>query len=102
MKHDVPSLEMLFSLANPTHENAYDDRQLHIPVYLIAISVDCCVRRVCWCFTSRGLSSVGQDEVVLLLEMEPNEDTVPRDVFVHMNTLWPSMVSQSRTFKFIF
>lgn len=52
------------------------------------VSVNCCVNKVCWCFTSDGLSSVGQDEIVIILEVEPEETNVPKDIFVHLNTLF--------------
>lgn len=50
--------------------------------------MNCCVNKVCWCFTSDGLSSVGQDEIVIILEVEPEEANVPKDIFIHLNTLY--------------
>nr|CAD7454289.1 unnamed protein product [Timema tahoe] len=62
------------------------NRNLYIKVKIL--SLDCCVNRTCWCFTTVGLSSVGQDEVMVLLECLPNESVIPRDVFIHLNTLY--------------
>ncbi|KAK3913879.1 Zinc finger FYVE domain-containing protein 9 [Frankliniella fusca] len=62
------------------------NRNLYVLVKIL--NLDCCVNRVCWCFTSDGLSSVGQDEVVIILEVEPEEASVPKDIFIHLNTLF--------------
>ncbi|XP_074641262.1 uncharacterized protein LOC141899011 [Tubulanus polymorphus] len=52
------------------------------------INLDCCVGRICWCFTTRGMCTVGQDEIVIVLECLPEEKTIPRDVFCHLNTVY--------------
>lgn len=62
------------------------NRNLYVLVKIL--NLHCCVDRVCWCFTSDGLSSVGQDEIVIILEMEPEESSVPKDIFIHLNTLY--------------
>jgi MAD (mothers against decapentaplegic) interacting protein len=53
-----------------------------------SLSVDCCVNRKCWCFSTSGMNCVGQDEIVIILECLPDEATVPKDIFVHLNTLY--------------
>ncbi|XP_067937820.1 uncharacterized protein [Watersipora subatra] len=45
------------------------------------INMDCCTGRQCWCFSSNGLNTVSQDEVVFLLECLPEESSIPKDVF---------------------
>ena len=50
--------------------------------------VNCCMRRTCWNFTTRGLCTVGQDEVVVLLECLPDEFVPPPDVFHHIDMLY--------------
>ena len=52
------------------------------------LTVDCCVHRRCWCFTTRGLCTVGQDEVVIVLEQLPQEDDIPCHVLVHILSLY--------------
>lgn len=52
------------------------------------LSVNCCVNRTCWCFSTIGMSSVGQDEIVIILECLPDETTIPRDIFSHLNTVY--------------
>ena len=52
------------------------------------LSVDCCVHRTCWCFTSKGMATVGQDEVVIVLECLPDEQTLPLDMFKHFQSIY--------------
>ena len=44
--------------------------------------------KLCWNFATRGLTSVGQDEVVILLEVEEGEVTPPREVFSMLQALY--------------
>ena len=44
--------------------------------------------QLCWNFASRGLTSVGQDEVVVVLQCEPDEQLPPRDVFDTIQQLY--------------
>lgn len=44
--------------------------------------------RVVWCFTTRGMVTAGQEELVVVLETLPDEDTVPRDIFCHFSTVY--------------
>ena len=41
-----------------------------------------------WCFTTQGMVSVGQEEIVTALEVSPDEATVPRDLFTHLYTVY--------------
>lgn len=43
--------------------------------------MDCCTGSICWCFTSNGLNTVSQDEIVFVLRCEADENRIPRDVF---------------------
>ena len=52
------------------------------------VVVDCCVNRECWCFTTKGMCTVGQDEMVIVLELLPEEMIVPRDVFSHFQHIY--------------
>ncbi|PVD22658.1 hypothetical protein C0Q70_15913 [Pomacea canaliculata] len=52
------------------------------------INLDCCVHRVVWCFTTQGMANVGQDELVVVLETLPDENTVPRDIFCYFSTIY--------------
>ncbi|XP_076341501.1 uncharacterized protein LOC143242029 isoform X2 [Tachypleus tridentatus] len=61
-------------------------KNLHVLCKLVTLG--CCYGKECWCFTSRGMCSVGQDEIVVVLEKETSEDTVPRDVFRLFTTVY--------------
>ena len=53
-------------------------KQLHYPP----------INKLCWNFATRGLTSVGQDEVVILLEVAEDEQLPPRDVFCTLQALY--------------
>lgn len=57
-----------------------------------SISVDCCVNKQAWCFSTDGLINVGQDEIVILLELLEGEMTVPKDIFRHINNIYNDAV----------
>ena len=44
--------------------------------------------KLCWNFATRGLTSVGQDEVVVLLEVQEDEQLPPREVFTMLQALY--------------
>jgi len=47
------------------------------------------------------MSCVGQDEIVIILECLPDESTVPKDIFRHLNTLYQD-ASRGKTSKVVF
>ena len=57
-------------------------------IIIICFTVNCCMRRTCWSFTTRGLCTVGQDEAVVLLECLQDETVPPPDVFHHIAMLY--------------
>ncbi|PSN56198.1 hypothetical protein C0J52_01424 [Blattella germanica] len=57
-------------------------------VHIKILNLDCCVNRTCWCFTTSGMSCVGQDEIMIILECLPDETCIPKDIFRHLNTLY--------------
>ncbi len=46
------------------------------------------VGKFVWNFASRGLTSVGQDEIVILLEVEEEETLPPRDIFTLIQSIY--------------
>jgi len=50
--------------------------------------VNCCVNKICWNVTSRGLACIGQDEVILLVEVLPDETWIPKDLLTYINQLY--------------
>ena len=45
------------------------------------------MKRTCWSFTSQGLCSIGQDDIVFLLECLDGETVPPSEVFHHIALL---------------
>ncbi|XP_032684691.1 zinc finger FYVE domain-containing protein 9 isoform X2 [Odontomachus brunneus] len=56
--------------------------------YVKITNLNCCVNKVCWNVTSRGLACVGQDEVILLVETLPDETRIPKDLLIYINQLY--------------
>ncbi|KAF7993445.1 hypothetical protein HCN44_010040 [Aphidius gifuensis] len=56
--------------------------------YVKITNLNCCVNKVCWNVTSRGLACVGQDEVIFLIEVLPDETQIPRDLLIHINQIY--------------
>ncbi|KAK9874288.1 hypothetical protein WA026_002640 [Henosepilachna vigintioctopunctata] len=84
--------EVVETLKNETlifalHSNVF----VHVKI----VNLDCCVNRMVWCFSTDGLINVGQDEIVILLEMMESESSVPKDVFVHINNIYLEAVNGS-------
>ena len=46
------------------------------------------MNHVVWCFTTQGMCTVGQEEIVTALEVSPDESTVPRDMFTHLYNVY--------------
>lgn len=60
----------------------------NLSVLVKIVTLDCCVNRTCWCLTTRGMCTVGQDEIVIVLEVLPDEETLPRDILCHFQTMY--------------
>ncbi|XP_014235930.1 zinc finger FYVE domain-containing protein 9 isoform X2 [Trichogramma pretiosum] len=56
--------------------------------YVKIINLNCCVDKVCWNVTTKGLACVGQDELVFLVEVLPDEALVPKDILLHINQIY--------------
>ncbi|XP_055705238.1 zinc finger FYVE domain-containing protein 16 isoform X2 [Phlebotomus papatasi] len=56
-------------------------RNFHVHVKIIDLS--CCMNRTVFSFTTHGLRFVGQDEIVILLEVDDSAQ-VPKDIFLHL------------------
>ncbi|KYN10776.1 Zinc finger FYVE domain-containing protein 9 [Trachymyrmex cornetzi] len=50
--------------------------------------VNCCVNKICWNVTSRGLACIGQDEIILLVEILPDETRIPKELLIYINQLY--------------
>ncbi|XP_067677797.1 zinc finger FYVE domain-containing protein 16-like isoform X2 [Haliotis asinina] len=60
----------------------------NLQVLVKILMLDCCVNRECWTFTTRGLCTVGQDEIIIILECFPDESQPARDIFCHFATMY--------------
>ncbi|XP_076669961.1 smad anchor for receptor activation isoform X3 [Andrena cerasifolii] len=56
--------------------------------YVKILNLNCCINKTCWNVTSKGLACVGQDEVILLVEVLPDECRVPKDLLIFINQLY--------------
>lgn len=61
--------------------------------------MDCCINKQAWCFATDGLINVGQDEIVILLELIEGEKTVPKDIFFHINNIYSDAVKGLKKFS---
>ena len=53
------------------------------------------INKFVWNFASRGLTSVGQDEVVILLEAGEEEALPPRDIFIIIQSIYEQVFRMS-------
>lgn len=60
---------------------------LIVEIALNIFSVTCCINRAVINFTTQGMHLVGQDEIVILLELDASNQ-LPKDIFVHLNEIY--------------
>ncbi|EDS41193.1 smad anchor for receptor activation [Culex quinquefasciatus] len=60
-------------------------RNLHVLVTIVELN--CCINKTVINFTTRGMHFVGQDEIVILLELGDSQ-LLPKDIFVHLNEIY--------------
>ncbi|KAJ9579080.1 hypothetical protein L9F63_024811, partial [Diploptera punctata] len=80
--------KLMSSLSSETEQPAVFTINRNLFVHVKIISLDCCVNRTCWCFSTSGMNCVGQDELVVILECLPDEPTIPKDIFKHINNIY--------------
>ncbi|XP_058061254.1 zinc finger FYVE domain-containing protein 9 [Anopheles bellator] len=61
--------------------------QKNFHVYVTIVELACCTNQTVINFTTHGLQYVGQDEVIILLELGDSQ-ALPKDMFVHLNELY--------------
>lgn len=59
-------------------------------ISIFYVTENCCVQNECWTFTTKGLATIGQDEIMVLIECLPDEDSFPRDIFRLFTTVYDS------------
>ncbi|XP_036143333.1 uncharacterized protein LOC105832055 isoform X2 [Monomorium pharaonis] len=65
--------------------------------YVKITNLNCCVNKICWNVTSRGLACIGQDEVILLIEVLPDETRIPKDLLMFINQLYLEAIKGNTT-----
>ncbi|XP_058467089.1 zinc finger FYVE domain-containing protein 9 [Malaya genurostris] len=61
-------------------------RNFHVLITIVDLS--CCINKTVINFTTRGMHYVGQDEIVILLELNDSQMVLPKDIFVHLNEIY--------------
>lgn len=61
--------------------------------------VSCCINKAVINFTTQGMHLVGQDEIVILLELD-SSNQLPKDIFIHLNEIYRD--ADKGSFLFIF
>ncbi|XP_058115928.1 zinc finger FYVE domain-containing protein 9 [Anopheles ziemanni] len=67
--------------------------QKNFHVHVTIVDLACCVNRTVINFTTRGLHYVGQDEIIILLELGDSR-TLPKDIFTHLNEIYCEAASR--------
>lgn len=60
----------------------------NLTVLVKMVKLECCVGVEVWNIATRGLCTVGQEEMVVLLEVAPGEAHPPRDIFAFFHTVY--------------
>ncbi|XP_076051266.1 smad anchor for receptor activation isoform X2 [Oratosquilla oratoria] len=60
----------------------------NLTVLVKVVKMECCVGLEVWNVATRGLCTVGQEELVLLLELLPGERQPPKDIFAFFHTVY--------------
>ncbi|XP_042860143.1 uncharacterized protein LOC122245989 isoform X2 [Penaeus japonicus] len=60
----------------------------NLTVLVKMVKLECCVGVEVWNIATRGLCTVGQEEMVVLLEVAPGESHPPRDIFAFFHTVY--------------
>ncbi|XP_065571990.1 zinc finger FYVE domain-containing protein 9-like isoform X2 [Artemia franciscana] len=64
----------------------------NLTVSVKIVHLDCCVNKTCWSFSTKGLKTVCQDELLILIEEIADEKTFPRDIFAHISSVYEDAV----------
>lgn len=83
-----PTLQNLLTIMRHEVITFYLTKNLHVQLKLVQL--DCCAKLEVWSFASKGLATVGQDEIAVILERVDDEQNIPRDVFRLMTSVYDS------------
>ncbi|XP_029639814.1 uncharacterized protein LOC115214902 isoform X2 [Octopus sinensis] len=80
--------QILTKVKSDEHEPVIFSINNNLFVSVKIVQLDCCVNRTCWAFTTKGMCTVGQDEIVIVLECFQDEKMIPKDIFWHFHTVY--------------
>lgn len=83
-----PTMKNLLKQLRDTPLTFYLTKNLHVQLKLVLL--DCCAKIEVWSFMSKGLCTVGQDEIAVILERVDDEMRIPRDVFRLITSIYDS------------
>lgn len=87
--HNVTDQDLLYrTLKNECEPPVMFAINKNLYAYVKITNLSCCVNRICWNVTSKGLACVGQDEIILLLETLPDETQIPKDLLIYINHIY--------------
>ncbi|XP_015183489.1 PREDICTED: zinc finger FYVE domain-containing protein 9 isoform X5 [Polistes dominula] len=87
--HNVNDQDLLYrTLKNECEPPVMFAINKNLYAYVKITNLSCCVNRICWNVTSKGLACVGQDEIILLLETLPDETQIPKDLLMYINHIY--------------
>ncbi|KAK2575706.1 hypothetical protein KPH14_012095 [Odynerus spinipes] len=87
--HNVADQDLLYrTLKNECEPPVMFAINKNLYAYVKITNLSCCVNRICWNVTSKGLACVGQDEIILLLETLPDETQIPKDLLMYINHIY--------------
>ncbi|XP_055314949.1 zinc finger FYVE domain-containing protein 9 [Sitodiplosis mosellana] len=61
--------------------------QRNFYVLVKIVKLTCCINKAVINFTTQGMHLVGQDEIVILLELD-SSNQLPKDIFLHLNEIY--------------
>uniref|UniRef100_T1J9R9 FYVE-type domain-containing protein n=1 Tax=Strigamia maritima TaxID=126957 RepID=T1J9R9_STRMM len=57
-------------------------------VFVKIVQLNCCLGKLCWCFSTKGMCNVAQEEMMIVLECLPDEKEIAKDIFYHFSTVY--------------
>ncbi|XP_022089254.1 uncharacterized protein LOC110978509 [Acanthaster planci] len=88
VRQNLVEEELIQEMKNPSAPPVAFALNRNLIVRIKILDLNCCVNRTCWCFSTKGMATVGQDEIVIVLECLTDEKTVPKDIFRHLQSLY--------------
>ncbi|XP_031627102.1 zinc finger FYVE domain-containing protein 9 isoform X2 [Contarinia nasturtii] len=82
---DVTNNEQLIERLQNQQLKFMLQRNFYVLVKIVKLT--CCINKAVINFTTQGMHLVGQDEIVILLELDTSNE-LPKDIFIHLNEIY--------------